>query len=203
MPDIDITILPAALAARSQYGGSCTAWRNTGTRDTKPSPPPTISLVRSRVNARVLKGLWRGRAAPQSGSRSYSTMQGREGLFPGDMYLEEAHRSRGFGRALLAELSRIGGTLNRCITVASEPRRMENEVLVRDLLDWIAVQPPTYTDVLAVWRTSCPRRTIWEDTVDAGLVRPHGPMVEVRPRERAFLSACQRRARRLLAGTCS
>jgi len=48
---------------------------------------------------------------------------------------------------------------------------MDNKSLVLDLVEWVAGQPRAYTDVMDAWRTSCPRLTIWEDAVDAGLVR--------------------------------
>jgi len=42
--------------------------------------------------------------------------------------------------------------------------------LVLDLLDWLALQPRPYAEVMDVWRTSCPRLTVWEDAVDLGFV---------------------------------
>ena len=42
--------------------------------------------------------------------------------------------------------------------------------LVLDLLDWLAIEPRPYAEVMEVWRTSCPRLTIWEDAVDHGYV---------------------------------
>jgi hypothetical protein len=48
---------------------------------------------------------------------------------------------------------------------------MENKALVLDLLEWVAEGPRTYQEVMEAWRTTCPRLTIWEDTVDAGFVR--------------------------------
>ena len=47
---------------------------------------------------------------------------------------------------------------------------LENKALVLDLVQWVADQPRAYDDVMAAWRTSCPRLTIWEDAVDAGLI---------------------------------
>jgi hypothetical protein len=47
---------------------------------------------------------------------------------------------------------------------------VENISLVQDLVRWVAQKTRTYDDVLDAWRTSCPRLTIWEDAVDAGLV---------------------------------
>jgi hypothetical protein len=48
--------------------------------------------------------------------------------------------------------------------------------LVFDLLDWLATSPRPYAEVMDVWRTSCPRLTIWEDAVDLGfVVRAYDP----------------------------
>ena len=47
---------------------------------------------------------------------------------------------------------------------------VENEPLVLDMLEWIGAEPRPYDAVLAAWRTSCPRLTVWEDSCDAGLV---------------------------------
>jgi hypothetical protein len=46
--------------------------------------------------------------------------------------------------------------------------------LVFDLLEWLALSPRPYAEVMEVWRTSCPRLTIWEDAVDLGLLTPLG-----------------------------
>ncbi len=42
--------------------------------------------------------------------------------------------------------------------------------LVLDLVEWVAKQPRSYSEVIEVWRTSCPRLTVWEDAVDRGYV---------------------------------
>jgi hypothetical protein len=42
--------------------------------------------------------------------------------------------------------------------------------LVLDFVEWIAREPRPYSEVIATWRTSCPRLTIWEDAADAGYV---------------------------------
>jgi hypothetical protein len=44
------------------------------------------------------------------------------------------------------------------------------EPLIRDLLEWIAIRPRTYAEVMDAWRTSCPRLTVWEEANDRGLV---------------------------------
>jgi hypothetical protein len=49
---------------------------------------------------------------------------------------------------------------------------MSNELdpLVLDLVEWVAKEPRTYTELMEAWRTSCPRLTVWEDAVDRGFV---------------------------------
>ena len=42
---------------------------------------------------------------------------------------------------------------------------------IRELLVWVTRCPRTYADVMAAWRRSCPRFTVWEDALDAGLVQ--------------------------------
>jgi hypothetical protein len=42
--------------------------------------------------------------------------------------------------------------------------------LILDFLEWIAIKPRPYSEVMETWRTSCPRFTIWEDVVDLGFV---------------------------------
>ncbi|HTX49809.1 MAG TPA: hypothetical protein VME40_10510 [Caulobacteraceae bacterium] len=63
--------------------------------------------------------------------------------------------------------------------------------LVLDLLDWLAAGPKPYAEVMDAWRTSCPRLTIWEDAVDAGLVVRRGlgagVVVELTPKGRELV----------------
>ncbi len=42
--------------------------------------------------------------------------------------------------------------------------------LIVDFAHWLAPKPRPYAEVMEVWRTSCPRLTVWEDAVDRGLV---------------------------------
>jgi hypothetical protein len=42
--------------------------------------------------------------------------------------------------------------------------------LVLDFVEWIAREPRAYSEVIEIWRTSCPRLTIWEDAADRGYV---------------------------------
>jgi len=43
--------------------------------------------------------------------------------------------------------------------------------LTLQMLEWLAERPRSYAETLEVWKTSCPRLTIWEDAVKDGLVR--------------------------------
>jgi hypothetical protein len=54
--------------------------------------------------------------------------------------------------------------------------------LILDFLHWLDAEPRAYAEVMDVWRTSCPRLTVWEDAVDRGLVerrRDAGPAIVV------------------------
>lgn len=76
--------------------------------------------------------------------------------------------------------------------------REELDPLVLDLVEWVARENRSYRDVLDVWRTSCPRLTVWEDAVDRGFVSRtfkggQEAVVEVTAAGRAFLAANGRR----------
>jgi hypothetical protein len=45
------------------------------------------------------------------------------------------------------------------------------DALVLDFVEWIAARPRRYSEVMEVWKTSCPRLTIWEDAIDQALVQ--------------------------------
>jgi hypothetical protein len=70
---------------------------------------------------------------------------------------------------------------------------MANEALTRDLLRWIADSPRAYGETMAAWRTSCPRLSIWEDAIEAGLIHlqrdgsPPRMTVALTERGRVFL----------------
>ena len=66
--------------------------------------------------------------------------------------------------------------------------------LTIDFLAWLAAEPREYADVMDAWRTSCPRLTVWEDAIDAGLIsrvhRSGQPIrIELTRRGRALLAA--------------
>jgi hypothetical protein len=39
------------------------------------------------------------------------------------------------------------------------------------LLAWIAERSRTYPETIEMWKSSCPRLTVWEDALSDGLVR--------------------------------
>lgn len=71
------------------------------------------------------------------------------------------------------------------------------EALVLDLVEWVALKSRPPDEVMEVWRTSCPRLTVWEDAVDRGFVmREAGSeksrFVRVSDAGRIFLEANRR-----------
>jgi hypothetical protein len=69
--------------------------------------------------------------------------------------------------------------------------------LIIDFLAWLTAEPRDYADVMDAWRTSCPRLTVWEDAIDAGLIRrvhdSGQPIrIELTPRGEALLAANRR-----------
>ena len=40
-----------------------------------------------------------------------------------------------------------------------------------ELLDWISRGARSYPEAIEVWRTNCPRHSVWEDAFADGLVR--------------------------------
>jgi hypothetical protein len=66
-------------------------------------------------------------------------------------------------------------------------------LLMIQFLDWVASRPRTYAEAMDAWRTSCPRLSVWEDALIAGLVEVNGGLprqpgeVALTPRGRATL----------------
>ena len=44
------------------------------------------------------------------------------------------------------------------------------EPLVLDLLEWLVSKTRRYSEVMEVWRTSCPRLPVWEEANSRGFV---------------------------------
>lgn len=55
--------------------------------------------------------------------------------------------------------------------------------LILDLLEWVAPSPRPYSEVIDVWRTSCPRLPVWEEATDR-------EFVELRRHESGALLVC-------------
>jgi hypothetical protein len=65
-----------------------------------------------------------------------------------------------------------------------------------ELLTWISSRPRTYPEAMEAWRSNCPRLSIWEDALVAGLVqvvrrpgRTNRSQVILTPSGRAVLDA--------------
>lgn len=64
--------------------------------------------------------------------------------------------------------------------------------LILDLVAFVAERPRPCAEVLEAWRTSCPRLTVWEDAVDAGLVVLRDGVVSATPAGDAALLSRRR-----------
>jgi hypothetical protein len=42
---------------------------------------------------------------------------------------------------------------------------------MRDFLAWVARRPRTYAEAMEAWASRCPRYTVWEDALGAGLIQ--------------------------------
>jgi len=64
------------------------------------------------------------------------------------------------------------------------------DALILELLTWISCGRRTYGETMDAWRTSCPRHSVWEDALIAGLIRIEGKANEVvlTPQGRALLN---------------
>jgi hypothetical protein len=45
---------------------------------------------------------------------------------------------------------------------------------MREFLTWVARCPRTYADTMEAWASHCPRFLVWEDALEAGLIRIDG-----------------------------
>jgi hypothetical protein len=62
------------------------------------------------------------------------------------------------------------------------------EPLVRDLVHGLAEAAQPYNEVMAAWRTSCPRLPVWETAVDFGLIHNRAGVVSATEAGRAWLA---------------
>jgi hypothetical protein len=40
-----------------------------------------------------------------------------------------------------------------------------------ELLSWVSREPRSYPEAIEVWRTHCPRHSVWEDALGDGLIQ--------------------------------
>jgi hypothetical protein len=68
---------------------------------------------------------------------------------------------------------------------------------VRELLEWLDRRPRGYRETIEAWGSHCPRLTVWEDALAAGLIRveARGARVVVTELGRAQLGASSQSAR--------
>ncbi len=55
----------------------------------------------------------------------------------------------------------------------------EPSPLTLQFLDWVAGGRRSRADLMATWQSSCPRLSIWEDALIAGLVRSDGSILGI------------------------
>ena len=60
--------------------------------------------------------------------------------------------------------------------------------LLRELLDWVAVRPRTYAEMVEAWRSNCPRHPVLDDAFTDGLLAVSSRRVAITDRGRA---ACE------------
>ena len=72
------------------------------------------------------------------------------------------------GGAFQARLNSILGTRMQVLSPAA-PSVVDAST--REFLVWVARAPRTYADAIDVWGSHCPRYTVWEDALGAGLVQ--------------------------------
>jgi hypothetical protein len=46
-----------------------------------------------------------------------------------------------------------------------------SEAQVLELLSWVSRQPRPYPEAIEVWKTNCPRHSVWEDALGDGLIQ--------------------------------
>jgi hypothetical protein len=61
--------------------------------------------------------------------------------------------------------------------------------LMLQFLDWVASRDRTHAEAMEAWRTSCPRMTIWEDAIDARLIRLKRAEQATKGSARVFLTS--------------
>lgn len=53
----------------------------------------------------------------------------------------------------------------------SERQTTPHALLLAQFVAWVGAADRSYAETMEAWRSSCPRLSVWEDALDAGLVR--------------------------------
>ncbi|WP_291295692.1 hypothetical protein [Elioraea sp.] len=61
-------------------------------------------------------------------------------------------------------------------------------LLMLQFLAWIGEDGRSHAETMEAWRSSCPRLSVWEDSLDAGLVTVAGSAVTLAAPGRALLA---------------
>lgn len=64
-----------------------------------------------------------------------------------------------------------------------------DDPLILDLVEWVAREDRSRAELMEVWRSSCPRLTVWEDAVDRGYLARRDGLVTVTAKGRELLGA--------------
>jgi hypothetical protein len=66
---------------------------------------------------------------------------------------------------------------------------MSVDAPMREFLTWVVRCPRTYSDAMDAWGSHCPRFTVWEDALAAGLVQVETAGIRLTPLGQSALSA--------------
>jgi hypothetical protein len=65
---------------------------------------------------------------------------------------------------------------------------IDQSLLLREFLDWVAARPRSYADTVEAWRSSCPRHPVLDDAFTAGLIASVRTMVVLTSQGEALLA---------------
>lgn len=73
------------------------------------------------------------------------------------------------------------------------------DALVLDLVEWVAIEPRPYREVMDAWRTTCPKLAVWEEAVGRRFLIQEatsgaGVLVKATPEGHRFLASRRSRA---------
>jgi hypothetical protein len=65
----------------------------------------------------------------------------------------------------------MAGLVEEARISLAQPAASAPELLLRELLAWVAEAPRTYAETIEAWRSSCPRHPVLDDAFTDGLIR--------------------------------